>query len=75
MRRLRIIPAALLGQALAGASLLHTAPEMVLRDDGGTTDLGYPWTVQLDAKRVLVTDYFNVGGGLQHIAGTILEIQ
>lgn len=51
-----------------------TAPEIVLRDDGGTTDLGYPWSVQLDPKHVLVTYYFNVGTGIQHIAGTILEI-
>ena len=51
-----------------------TAPEIVLRDDGGTTDLGYPWSVQLDEKRVLVTYYYNVGSGIQHIAGTILEI-
>ena len=52
-----------------------TAPEMVLRDDGGTTDLGYPWAVQLDEHHVLVAYYFNVGQGIQHIAGTILEIR
>ncbi len=52
-----------------------TAPEIVLRDDGGTTDLGYPWSVVLDAHHVLVTYYFNVPGGLQHVAGTILEIR
>ncbi len=51
-----------------------TAPEIVLRTDGGTGDLGYPWAVQLDKKRVLVTYYFNVPGGMQHIAGSILEI-
>lgn len=51
-----------------------TAPEIVLRTDGGTSDLGYPWAVQLDAKRVLVTYYFNLGSGPRHIAGTILEI-
>ena len=51
-----------------------TAPEIVLRDDGGTTDLGYPWSVNLDAQRVLVTYYFNVADGPRHIAGTILEI-
>ena len=51
-----------------------TAPEIVLRDDGGTTDLGYPWSVQLDATHVLVTYYHNLPGGVQHIAGTILEI-
>jgi len=51
-----------------------TAPEIILRDDGTTSDLGYPWSVQMDEKRVLVTYYFNVDGGIQHIAGTILEI-
>lgn len=51
-----------------------TAPEMILRDDGGTSDLGYPWSVQLDVTHVLVVYYFNVGTGIQHIAGTILEI-
>lgn len=51
-----------------------TAPEIVLRDDGGTTDIGYPWAVVLDRNRVLVTYYFSVAGGPQHIAGTILEI-
>ena len=51
-----------------------TAPEIVLRDDGTTSDLGYPWSVMLDDKRVLVTYYMNVDGGLQHIAGTILAL-
>lgn len=52
-----------------------TAPEIVLRDDGGTTDIGYPWSVQLNEKRVLVVYYFNLEGGPRHIAGTILEIE
>ncbi len=51
-----------------------TAPEIILRTDGGSTDIGYPWAVQLDKKRVLVTYYFNVANGPEHIAGTILEI-
>ena len=51
-----------------------TAPEIVLRADGGTTDIGYPWAVMLDKNRVLVTYYFNVAGGPQHIAGTIVEV-
>ena len=51
-----------------------TAPEIVLRDDGGITDLGYPWSVVLDAKHVLVAYYFNVGTGPRHIAGTLLEL-
>ncbi|CAG5002398.1 hypothetical protein DYBT9275_02883 [Dyadobacter sp. CECT 9275] len=51
-----------------------TAPEIILRTDGGNGDLGYPWAVQLDKKHVLVTYYFNVPGGMQHIAGSILAI-
>lgn len=51
-----------------------TAPELILRTDGGNGDLGYPWAVQLDKNRVLVSYYFNLPGGMQHIAGTILEI-
>lgn len=50
-----------------------TAAEFVIRDDGGTTDLGYPWGVALPNRRVLVTYYFNQGDGLRHIAGSILS--
>ena len=52
----------------------ETAPEIILRDDGGNGDLGYPWSVLLDDQHVLVTYYFNTGNGCRHIAGTILEI-
>ena len=51
------------------------APEIVLREDGGNSDIGYTWPVQLDKNRVLVTYYFNKGNGTRHIAGTILEIR
>ncbi|GAB2781705.1 hypothetical protein GCM10027275_26770 [Rhabdobacter roseus] len=51
-----------------------SAPELVLREDGGTTDIGYPWSVQLDKNRVLVTYYYNLDNGPRHIAGTILEV-
>jgi sialidase-1 len=50
-----------------------TATEMVLREDGGTTDIGYPWSVLLNDRQVLVVYYFHIGTGIQHIAGTILE--
>jgi hypothetical protein len=53
-------------------------PELVLRDDGGSPDLGYPRTVKLGGGRVLVTYYFNrrddpvqCHGGVRHIAATI----
>ena len=52
-----------------------TAPEIVLREDGGSGDIGYTWPVQLDKNRVLVVYYFNLENGIRHIAGTILEIK
>jgi hypothetical protein len=52
-----------------------TAPEIILRDDGGTSDIGYTWPVMLDKERVLVTYYYNKANGTRHIAGTILEIK
>jgi sialidase-1 len=51
-----------------------TAPEFVIREDGGSTDVGYPWAVMLDDHRVLVTYYYNQGNGTRYIAGTILEV-
>ncbi|SDF88417.1 BNR repeat-like domain-containing protein [Dyadobacter soli] len=51
-----------------------TAKEIVLREDGGGYDIGYPWAVQLNDKQVLVTYYFNIDNGTRHIAGTILQI-
>ncbi len=53
----------------------ETAPEIVLCDDGGNTDLGYTWPVLLDNRRVLVVYYFNQNDGIRYIAGTILEIE
>jgi len=52
-----------------------SAKEIVIRDDGGNGDVGYPWPVLLDSNRVLVTYYFNIESGTRHIAGTILEIK
>ncbi|ASO04623.1 sialidase family protein [Arenibacter algicola] len=52
-----------------------TAPEIVLREDGGSTDIGYTWTTQLKDDRVLVIYYFNQDNGPRYIAGTILEIE
>ncbi|MEZ5103516.1 MAG: sialidase family protein [Draconibacterium sp.] len=52
-----------------------TAPEIVLRDDGGSTDLGYTWPVLLDDNRALVVYYFNKNKGTRYIAGTIIEIE
>ena len=53
----------------------QTAPEIILREDGGNGDIGYTWPVQLDDSRVLVVYYFNNENGLRYIAGSILEIK
>jgi hypothetical protein len=51
------------------------AHEIVLRDDGGNGDLGYPWATLLSRHRVLVVYYFNRGDGVRHIAGTVLKLE
>jgi hypothetical protein len=51
-----------------------TAQEIILRDDGGTGDLGYPWATVLPNDRALVVYYFNQKDGTRQIAGTFLEI-
>jgi len=53
---------------------LTSAPEIVMRDDGGNGDLGYPWATMLSKHSALVVYYFNVGDGTRHIAGTRLAI-
>ncbi len=51
------------------------APEIVLREDGGSGDIGYPWATMLSKHRALVVYYFNVANGPRHIAGTLLEVR
>ena len=51
-----------------------TAEEIVVRDDGGNGDLGYPWATMVSRDHVLVVYYFNRADGTRHIAGTFLEI-
>lgn len=53
----------------------ETAPEIVLREDGGTWDIGYTWATQTEDDNVLVIYYFNQEDGTRYIAGTILEIE
>jgi hypothetical protein len=50
-----------------------TAPEIVLREDGGTTDIGYPWSALLPGGRILSVYYFNLANGARFIGGTLLE--
>lgn len=51
-----------------------TAEEIVLRNDGGNGDLGYPWATMISKNRALVVYYFNQADGPRHIAGTVVEI-
>jgi hypothetical protein len=53
---------------------LSTASEVVLRDDGGNSDVGYPWATMLDEKRAMVVYYFNQNDGPRFIAGTVVRI-
>ena len=48
--------------------------EIVLRDDGGSGDLGYPWSCLTADGRLLSVYYFNQNDGTRHIAGTFLEL-
>ena len=51
------------------------AEEVVLRDDGGTRDLGYPHSTLMPDGRVLVVYYFNDReDGQRYIAGSIVEV-
>lgn len=54
---------------------ITTAPEFVLREDGGSGDIGYPWAAQLPDGKVLVAYYFNLDSGNRHIAGSLLEVE
>jgi hypothetical protein len=55
-------------------TVLSAAPEIVLRDDGGNGDLGYPWATLLSKKRALVVYYINHADGTRYIAGTLLSL-
>lgn len=49
--------------------------EIILRDDGGNGDLGYPWAAMISKDRALVVYYFNKEDGIRHIAGTFLALE
>lgn len=51
-----------------------TADELVLRDDGGHGDLGYPVGVELEPGLVLAVYYHNSGGGECSIEGTFMRL-
>ena len=53
-------------------------PELMLRDDGGSADLGYPRSLLLEDGTIVTAYYFNekkdpvqFEGGIRHIAVTL----
>jgi sialidase-1 len=52
-----------------------SAPELILRSDGGNGDLGYPWATLLSKDSILVVYYFNLSDGTRHIAATRLGLK
>ncbi len=49
------------------------AEELIIRDDGPTKDLGYPWATLLPDGRILVVYYICDNEGVRHIAGSVLR--
>jgi sialidase-1 len=58
----------------ADCTNLAEAPELVIRDDGGSGDLGYPWAALLPDGKILVAYYFNIADGNRFIAGSVIEV-
>ena len=58
----------------AECSNIKTAEEIILRDDGGSGDIGYPWATMISKDRALVVYYFNQADGTRYIAGTIVAV-
>ena len=57
-----------------GEDTVLDAEELILRDDGRSTDLGYPWGVELADGTVLVSYYFSDSSGMRTIEATRLLI-
>jgi sialidase-1 len=53
---------------------IDKSPELVIRDDGGTTDLGYPWSALLPDGKIMVAYYINFADGTRHIEGSVLSV-
>jgi len=54
---------------------VDVAGELVLRDDLGNTDIGYPWAMALPDGRVLVAYYANIDGGTRYLAASFVAIK
>lgn len=52
---------------------IDTAPELIIIDDARSPDCGYPWSVELEDGRVLVTYWHHFENDLRGIEGAIVE--
>lgn len=59
----------------AEATNISESREYILRDDGGSGDLGYPWVAPIGNGKYLVAYYFNQNNETRHIAGTIVSVK
>ena len=50
------------------------APEIVVRDRGASTDLGYPWAMVLGDGTAIVVYYWHGESGLREICATRLSL-
>lgn len=53
---------------------IAATPEIVIRDDAPSPDVGYPWATVTADGRVLVVHYAADDGGIRHIAATLLAV-
>ncbi|HKJ26118.1 MAG TPA: sialidase family protein [Anaerolineales bacterium] len=53
-----------------GGKTWDVANEAILRQDGGSRDLGYPCSVELGDGEILTVYYIHGDDGIRHIAGT-----
>lgn len=60
---------------------LTWGPELILRDDGGSIDIGYPRAVEVRPGEMLASYYFNDAsdpiqqrGGVRYIGGTLIKL-
>lgn len=58
----------------ADVASLATAPELILRDDSKTPDVGYPWSVVLEDGRIAVCHYQVDHAGIRHIQASLIGL-
>ena len=59
----------------AELSNLAAAEEIVLRDDGGRPNTGYPWATPLGGNRYFIAYYLDPPGGRSGVFGTIATVE